>query len=61
MSLEQPQGGPGFYLIVMYFWFLLFGLHSSDRASKEDRGILEDLFVDEIWEFNEEHNLDGWE
>ena len=36
-------------------------VHSSDRASKEDRGILEDLFVDEIREFNEEHNLDGWE
>ena len=36
-------------------------VHSSDRASKEDRGILEDLFVDEIREFNEEHNLGGWE
>lgn len=36
-------------------------VHSSDRASKEDRGILEDLFVDEIREFNEEHNLDSWE
>ena len=36
-------------------------VHSSDRANKEDRGVLEDLFVDEIREFNEEHNLDGWE
>ena len=36
-------------------------VHSSDRASKEDSHILEELFVDEVREFNEEHNLDGWE
>lgn len=35
-------------------------VHSSDRASKEDRGILEDLFVDEIREFNEEHHVNEW-
>ena len=32
-------------------------VHSSDRARKEDLGILEDLFVDEIREFNEEHGV----
>lgn len=36
-------------------------VHSSDRASKEDTGILEELMVDEIREFREEHGLDDWE
>lgn len=30
---------------------------SSDRPSKDDIGILEELFVDEIREFNEEHGV----
>jgi len=30
---------------------------SSDRPSKDDVGILEELFVDEIREFNEEHGV----
>ena len=33
-------------------------VHSSDRASKEDRGILEELFVDEIRNFMDEHHID---
>ena len=32
-------------------------VHSSERASKEDEEILEDLFADEIREFNEEHGI----
>ena len=32
---------------------------SSDRPSKDDLGILEELFVDEIREFNEEHGVIG--
>lgn len=35
-------------------------VHSSDRAASEDCGILEELFVDEIREFNEEHNVNAW-
>lgn len=30
---------------------------SSDRPNKDDLGILEELFVDEIREFNEEHGI----
>ena len=30
---------------------------SSDRPSKDDLGILEELFVDEIREFNEEYGI----
>ncbi len=36
-------------------------VHSSDRASKEDFPILEELFVDEIREFQEKHGLVDWE
>lgn len=36
-------------------------VHSSDRANKEDAAILEELFVDEIREFRDEHGLNGWE
>ena len=36
-------------------------VHSSDRPSKEDAAILEDLFVDEIREFNEEHGVKDWD
>ena len=32
---------------------------SSDRPSKDDLGILEELFVDEIREFNEDHGVNG--
>ena len=33
---------------------------SSDRPAKEDAGLLEELFVDEIREFNEEHGIRDW-
>ena len=33
-------------------------VHSSDRPGKDDAAILEDLFVDEIREFREEHHID---
>ncbi len=36
-------------------------VHSSDRAGREDAGILEELFADEIREFRRAHGLDGWE
>lgn len=36
-------------------------VHSSDRAGKEDASVLEELFVDEIREFRDEHGLDDWE
>lgn len=34
---------------------------SSDKPSDEDAISLEELFVDEIREFNEEHGIDEWE
>ena len=36
-------------------------VHSSDRPGKDDAAILEELFVDEIREFREEHGLNDWE
>lgn len=36
-------------------------VHSSDKANKEENGTLEELFVDEIREFNEEHHIDDLE
>jgi len=33
-------------------------VHSSERPSKEDAGILEEMFVDEIREFKEEHGIE---
>ena len=36
-------------------------VHSSDRPSKEDAALLEELFVDEIREFKEEHGVYEWE
>lgn len=34
-------------------------VHSSDRASEEETGILQELFVDEIREFNSKHGLNN--
>ena len=34
------------------------GVSSSDKPSKDDLGILEELFADEIQEFNKEHAVD---
>ena len=33
-------------------------VHSSERPSKEDAGILEEMFVDEIRKFKEEHGIE---
>ena len=36
-------------------------VQSSDRPSKEDGNLLEELFVDEIHEFKEKYNIPEWE
>ena len=58
-AIPYPDKSEDNYLVIR--GKVLGTVHSSDRPSKEDASILEELFVDEIREFKEEHGVYDWE